>query len=161
METIRSAAAERFDEIADDEVIELLVYLAFLGYLGREVEEDWKWTEVGSDWIRRVLATGSEVAGTKTNTFEEMTSWIAVHACDRTRVHEPPGFCVDAIDAPLWAVRDFVMTRFCQIQIEVGAHQGLSGADRLPTGTEMGDFMAAWRIGVLVRATEQSALVPA
>jgi len=160
-ETIRYAAAERFDEVVDDEVTELLEYLAFFGYLGREVEEGWKWTEVGSDWIRNVLATGSEVAGVKTHTFEEMASWIAVHGCDRTREHEPPGFCVDAIDAPLWAVRDFVMARFCQIQVEVAALQGLGGPDGLPPGTEMVDFMAAWRIGVLVRATERSALVPA
>ena len=81
-------------------------------------------------------------------------------ACDRTRAHQPPGFCVDAIDAPLWVVRDFVMANFCQIQVEVAEHQGLCDPNRLPPGTEMVDFMAAWRIGALVRAGEQLAIVP-
>jgi hypothetical protein len=160
-ETIECAAAVRFEEIADVDVRQLLSYLAYLGYLCREFEESWMWTETGSGWLRRVLATGSEVAGTKTDTFEELVSWVAVHACDRARAdHDPSGFCVDAIDDPLWAVRDFVMVRFCQIQVEIAQRQNLCGAGSLPTGTEMSDFMAAWRIGVLVRACERSADPP-
>lgn len=157
-EMIEAAAAERFVEIADDEVRQLLVYLAYLGYLCREVEEGWEWTESGSSWIRGVLETGGEIAGT--STFEELASWIAIHSCDRTKEDQPPGFCIDAIDDPLWAVRDPLMVIFCQIQSEVCEHQNLCEPDRLPQGTEVTDFMAAWRIGVLIRACEMSALVP-
>ncbi|MBN9621781.1 MAG: hypothetical protein J0H06_02335 [Actinobacteria bacterium] len=160
-EMIESYVADRFEEIADVDVRQLLSYLAYLGYLCREFEESWMWTETGSEWLRQVLATGSEVAGTKTDTFEELVSWVAVHACDRTKADEDPsGFCIDAIDEPLWAVRDFVMVRFCQIQVEIAQSQNLCGAGSLPAGTEMSDFKAAWRIGVLVRACERSAVPP-
>lgn len=159
-ELIEAVAAERFESVVEDDVRQVLIYLAYFGYLCREVEEGWKWTETGSRWIRHVLATGSEVAGTKTDTFEELVSWVAVHACDRTKADQPPGFCIDAIDDPLWAVRDPLMVIFCQIQSEVCEHQKLCEPDRLPQGTEVADFMAAWRIGVLIRACEMSALLP-
>ena len=41
-EIIRAAAEERFDRITEDDVGELLAYLAFLGYVAREVEEEWR-----------------------------------------------------------------------------------------------------------------------
>jgi len=91
-ERIKCAASERFGEIVDEEDRELLVHLAYVGYLSREVEEGWRWTEIGSRWIRNVLATRSEVAGSKTDTFEALVSWIAVQPATGPERINPQGF---------------------------------------------------------------------
>ncbi len=135
--------------------LELLLDVANLGYRSRQFEDVMDSSQTSTPWLWNEFQRRYDAG--EDDTAEEAFAEIAVALCDTTRDDPSSPRGIDAIDPDLSPLRDEVMAKLIYAAGNVAAQRELTKEDgTLPPGIEASDLIAAWRIGFVVRACEQS-----